>query len=109
MSKNKDTSAQEFKELVAEFKKRREANEIHQQDIEKVTHTGGGRVSNFESLQYSPTLRTFVKWCWAAGIQIRLVNVQRAPNLKKIMASNADPGKIIDEIIEQNKTDKPNE
>lgn len=101
MGKNKDISAQSYKNLVNDFARRRKKREKHQQYIEKVTHTGGGRISNFESHQYSPRLNTFVKWCWAAGIEIKLVNVMRAPNLDKIMAKNADPGRIIDEIIEQ--------
>lgn len=103
MDKNKDRSQQQYDELVNEFKRRREENEVHQQVIEKVTKTGGGRISNFENKQYSPTLKTFVKWCWAAGIQVKLVGVLRAPNLKKIMDRNNDPGKIIDEIIDENK------
>lgn len=86
-----------YKAVVADFKRLRRGTGL---EIQQATKTGGGRVFNFENLQYAPRLDTFLKWCRAAGIKVKLFSDTSAPSLKRVLKEmgKEDPGKIIDEL-----------
>lgn len=73
-----------YNKLVDDFTRRRKMNKASQREIEVATQTGGGRICNFEARTYKPTLLTFVRWCRAAGIRIKLTQ-GRKKNLRQMI------------------------
>lgn len=104
--KEKISNDHAYLEVVQEFIKHRTSRGTHKRDIEIASNTGGGRISYFENLLYSPTLLTFIRWCEAAGIQVKLVHgqkkrliVRKAVELHK--EKLADPGRIITQLQQE--------
>lgn len=96
-----------YNQLVDAFIKRRLMNKASQREIEIATQTGGGRISNFEARTYKPTLLTFVKWCRAAGIRIKLTQGNKK-NMKQIIDQINNPPEEDDLILQIQKDNLKN-